>query len=176
MFKAVSSLSFLHDTPPLWTSEPTEALERSLLGSVHDTLPHLWEGSVGHLTQSTKNPVSEGNIPTVPTETGWSFASSVSSIRRYVALMAVQPQKCTAVFITVYINHVSVKHFREGCIRQNQSALKKTLPHAMKSHISSIHVSFKIINMLKSKDWFQLISSFTYLPRLKTYRQYFVIP
>lgn len=89
--------------------------------------------------------------------------------------MAVQPQKRTAAFITGHINHVSLEHFWEDCIKENQSALKKTLPHAMKSHISSVHVSFKIINMLKSKDWFQLISSFTYLPRLKTYRQYFVI-
>lgn len=45
----------------------------------------------------------------------------------------------------------------------------------MKSHISSMHLSFKIINMLKSKDWFQLNSSLTYLPRLKIYQQYFVI-
>lgn len=74
----------------------------------------------------------------------------------------------------MYINHVILKHFMEDDIKENQSALKKTPSYAMKSHISSVHVSFKIINMLKRKDWFQLISSFTYLPRLKMYHKYFV--
>lgn len=128
-------------TQPDWILKSTEALELFL------SKINAWYSSMllrspcwcyTSCTSNQKSSVQEGSIPSVSTGTGRSFASSAFSIRSYTAVKVINPERCTAVFITEYINHVLLKHFREDCIKENQSALKKTLPSPPPWNLTSV--------------------------------------
>lgn len=153
--KAVLLLSALQ-TQPDWIPKPTEALELFFSKSSAGYLYILLRTLVGVYTPSHKQPKIQcpaGEYPSWIQDRMILCITCLFSKKIYCCKSNL-PTENTAVFVTECIHHVLLKHFREDCIKEKSKCFEENylLPATMKSHISSIHLSFKIINMLRSKD------------------------